>query len=192
MNASSQLLFEPNYPAARQRAGGDGVPLRLPGGLLPATGAGQTDAYGWIHSPEPQATSGGSPVQFDTAALTYLQNINHNPLDTGDNLSIPSTGWGTQTWWGFPTWRETLSYLWERPDGQVNVVQRQPNGLAGRRGQRDPLRTVALTVPSGNDRRVPEHPAALQRRLRQQHPSSSRHQAALTDSGNRIAGKTTW
>ena len=122
-------------PGRPSGAGGDGVPLRLPGAYSVPQALGSppySTPYGWIHSPEPQATSGGSPVQFDTAALTYLQNINHNPLDTGDNLSIPSTGWGTQTWWGFPTWRETLSYLWEDPTAQVNVVQRQPNGLAGR------------------------------------------------------------
>ena len=51
-------------------------------------------AYGWIHSPDPVVPINGNAVQYDQAgqALTYLQNINHNPLDTGDNLQIPVSG----------------------------------------------------------------------------------------------------
>jgi len=30
---------------------------------------------------------------------------NHSPLENGDNLAAPSS----QTWWGFPTWRETMT-----------------------------------------------------------------------------------
>ena len=59
--------------------------------------------------------------------------MNHNPLDFGDNLptltnhgtvTLPggkSTTQETTTWWGFPTWRETLSPYWTDPTVQVNV-----------------------------------------------------------------------
>ena len=81
-------------------------------------------AYGWIHSPDPVVPINGNAVQYDQAgqALTYLQNINHNPLDIGDNLQIPVSGLADfQTWWGFPTWRETLSLNWNDPTYPVNA-----------------------------------------------------------------------
>ena len=92
-------------------------------------------AYGWIHSPDPVVPINGNAVQYDQAgqALTYLQNINHNPLDTGDNLQIPVSGLADlQTWWGFPTWRETLSFFWVDPTVQVNTIQSQPPPLIAR------------------------------------------------------------
>ena len=52
---------------------------------------------GWIHSLDPSATS---------------PTFNHSPLLTGDSLPIPDSNPANghcQTWWGFPTWRETLS-----------------------------------------------------------------------------------
>ncbi len=92
-------------------------------------------AYGWIHSPDPVVPINGNAVQYDQAgqALTYLQNINHNPLDTGDNLQVPVSGLADlQTWWGFPTWRETLSLFWVDPTVQVNMIQSQPPPLVAR------------------------------------------------------------
>ena len=72
--------------------------------------------------------------------------MNHNPIDVGDNLPPPSSGspGGFQTWWGFPTWRETLSPFWVDPTYQVNTskppaqppvlppvqLPMQPTGLA--------------------------------------------------------------
>ena len=60
--------------------------------------------------------------------MSYLNGINHNPLDVGDNLPTPNPNHVarpghilTQTWWGFPTWRETLSPNWVDPTVQVNV-----------------------------------------------------------------------
>lgn len=44
-------------------------------------------AYGWVH---------------------HLYTANHAPLETGDNLGVPSST-QYQTWWGFPTWRETMA-----------------------------------------------------------------------------------
>ncbi|HEU5117662.1 MAG TPA: hypothetical protein VFT74_13625, partial [Isosphaeraceae bacterium] len=43
--------------------------------------------------------------------------FNHNPIDIGDSLSPPT---GAQTWWGFPTWRETLSPNWLDPVQRLN------------------------------------------------------------------------
>ena len=93
-----------------------------------------TTNYGWIHSPEPIVVDAGqNPHQYDVAPLLYLQNLNHNPIDVGDNLPLPSSGnGGVQTWWGFPTWRETLSPSWIDPTWQVNTAANpsQPFGLA--------------------------------------------------------------
>ena len=75
-------------------------------------------------------TFDATPMTATVGALAYLQNMNHNPLDLGDNLPTATNpanitnGTGTQlnqTWWGFPTWRETLSPLWNDPTVQVNV-----------------------------------------------------------------------
>jgi type II secretory pathway pseudopilin PulG len=100
-----------------------------------------TAAYGWIHSPNPEVNIGSpsAPVAatYQGNTLGYLQNLNHNPLDTGDNLSIPANESGyVQTWWGFPTWRETLSPFWNDPSFPVNgapapynLAPGQPAGL---------------------------------------------------------------
>lgn len=101
-------------------------------------------AYGWIHSPTPMANANGQLVQFDTAALAYLNAMNHNPIDVGDNLPTPTSptiqngaeATMLQTWWGFPTWRETLSTSWVDPTwplihtvGGSPTLQGQPYGL---------------------------------------------------------------
>ncbi|WP_165249169.1 prepilin-type N-terminal cleavage/methylation domain-containing protein [Paludisphaera soli] len=93
---------------------------------------------GWIHAPAPWATNGdGTTIyQFDTDPINYLLNLNHNPLDLGDNAPAPTvTGqnWSNlQTLWQFPTWRETLAPEWNDPTFQVNqpgVGHAFPNGL---------------------------------------------------------------
>ncbi|MFO0889279.1 MAG: type II secretion system protein [Isosphaeraceae bacterium] len=105
-------------------------------------------AYGWIHSPSPQVNIGDPyapvPVPFEGNAngttLDYLNHLNHNPIDAGDNLSLPASQDGfLQTWWGFPTWRETISPSWTDPTYPVsgvnypkfglNLPARQPFGL---------------------------------------------------------------
>jgi prepilin-type N-terminal cleavage/methylation domain-containing protein len=111
------------------------------------------DQFGWIHSPTPyanviQADGNGQAMTFEQSPLQYLQSINHNPLDLADNLPTPTTPQIThgningaqmqQTWWGFPTWRETLSQNWNDPTRQVNdginftAGFGQPNGLTPR------------------------------------------------------------
>ncbi len=70
------------------------------------TGANANNTnYGWIHSPEPSTVDSALNVyQFDVSPLNYLQNLNHNPIDVGDNLlGSLQRHKGHQTWWGFPT-----------------------------------------------------------------------------------------
>ncbi len=139
-----QLIYEP-IPANRQALGAMAFPFVFPGAYsIPQTLT--TAAYGWIHSPNPEVNIGSpsAPVgviyqgNANGTTLNYLQNINHNPLDTGDNLSIPANQSAyVQTWWGFPTWRETLSPLWNDPSFPVNgapapynLTAGQPTGLA--------------------------------------------------------------
>ena len=63
-------------------------------------------------TPDGHRTTATPSSSTTTPGSAYLQNMNHNPLDVGDNLPTPPSGnaWRIyQTWWGFPTWRETLS-----------------------------------------------------------------------------------
>ena len=98
-------------------------------------------ATGWIHSPDPivdVTQIPGTTYQFggNNQTLSYLQNMNHNPLDLGDNLNIPPNSTADKkyltTWWGFPTWRETLSPYWNDPTYQINLPANltQPNLLS--------------------------------------------------------------
>jgi hypothetical protein len=159
INGGNQLIFEPLYPnVVRQAAGIPNFPHVFPGAYSTAQVL-STDAYGWIHSPNPQVNV-GTPlapvaVPFEGNApwttLDYLHGINHSPLDTGDNLIVPPSNVAgyNQTWWGFPTWRETLSPLWTDPTTQVNVSG-QPLGLA-------PLTPVELSngaVDNGGNTRL--------------------------------------
>ena len=94
-----------------------------------------TDAYGWIHAPSPVANVNGSFVHYDTNPAAYLQALNHHPVEIGDNLPTPlnppvgNLAPMLQSWWGFPTWRETLPATWVDPTWQVNVNLAQPLGL---------------------------------------------------------------
>jgi hypothetical protein len=91
-------------------------------------------AGGWIHSLDPSGNS-----------------FNHLPLDVGDSLLVPAAGATNtfQTWWGFPTWRETFSANWLDPVWQV-----QTNGVAAKTGQtlglQPYLANVAITAGDAN------------------------------------------
>ncbi len=63
------------------------------------------NGLGWIHSPDPSNAAN---------TITKLLALNHGPLDigVGDSLARPGSN---QTWWGFPTWRETMSPSWWDP-----------------------------------------------------------------------------
>jgi hypothetical protein len=70
------------------------------------------NGLGRIHSTDPA---------WNAAAVN--PNLNHNPIDLGDSLSPPT---GLQTWWGFPTWRETASPLWTDPIKRINDAAAAP------------------------------------------------------------------
>ena len=139
-------------------------------------------------------TKASNTYQFDTdTRSTYLQNINHNPLDLGDNSSIPDknttpTGFWSppQTWWGFPTWRETLSVNWTDPDpaGQRQRQLRrrfgQPNGLTPRPANTVPVAgersASAVDVDAGDDQPV----GAVAERLSTTRSSGERRSSSAT------------
>lgn len=112
------LIYAPAYalPAAGNFST-MAFPFIYPGAYSqPETDQGAPE-LGWIHSPTPDQTN----APFRTNPLAYLQRLNHNPLDLGDNLYRPNSGDLTQqTWWGFPTSRETLSTGWVDPTWQPN------------------------------------------------------------------------
>ncbi len=130
-NPGNQLIFSSTYVPNATAISLLCFPYVFPGAYSRAQ-ALQSDKYGWIHAPSPVANSNGQEVQFDVNTLPYLQSLNHNPLDLGDNLPTPVNPPGVtgsdfaQTWWGFPTWRETLATSWIDPTVQVN----NPNHLA--------------------------------------------------------------
>lgn len=91
-----------------------------------------SSGVGWIHSTDPG---------LNTTTLAGLRNLNHAPVpaEAGvDSLPDPT---GLQTWWGFPTWRETLSPNWTDPyqplstggtpigGNATGTLVLQPNGL---------------------------------------------------------------
>ena len=89
---AGQLIFEPGYRVARQpdALGSYGFPVRLPRGLLqapdPAKLRLRLDPLAGPRGPDQRQRR---PVSTRGQALAYLQNINHNPLDIGDNLPDP-------------------------------------------------------------------------------------------------------
>ena len=76
------------------------------------------NALGHIHTPDPG---------IDQTTLAGLNLLNHGPIDIGDSLPIPSR---PQTWWGNPTWRETMSPNWNDPYTLVQAGSFQPFGLS--------------------------------------------------------------
>lgn len=88
--------------------------------------------FGWIHSPAPFASDGTNT--YNSYQTQYLKYLNQNPLDLGDNLPAPTNSNETLsnnrgTFWGWPTWRETLAPEWNDPTYQVNQSPAFPNGL---------------------------------------------------------------
>ena len=95
------------------------------------------NSLGWIHETY--------PLQ-DASDVYYPNQV---PLDLGDNLPAPSAG---QTWWGFPTWRETMAGAssggvvgWSDP---INFITR--NGGLQPLGLQPTLATVAPTTNPTN------------------------------------------
>lgn len=69
---------------------------------------------------DPYASPGG----VHGGPLTSAGSLNHSPLDLGDNLPIPSSPTAAPvdywTYWGFPTWRETRSPIYNGATRRVN------------------------------------------------------------------------
>ncbi len=156
-NQLIQLIYEP-LPTNRPALGAMAFPFVFPGAYsCPQILNNGTAQYGWIHSPNPQVydLATNSAIAYDTNPLGYLHGINHNPIDTGDNLALPPATPRTflnGTWWGFPTWRETLSFLWTDPTLQVNYNAAQPFGLTVRAANVVPVNdSINGTLPHGNE-----------------------------------------
>jgi prepilin-type N-terminal cleavage/methylation domain-containing protein len=64
------------------------------------------------------ATPWNAIHSLDPSGSSY----NHNPIDVGDSLPVPDLNLGNvfQTWWGFPTYRETASPFWLDPIKRLN------------------------------------------------------------------------
>ena len=109
-------------------------PYIFPGAYSqPDPTAGSLSGLGWIHSTDPTLVSTTNAALDQLANVTTPGVVNHNPLQAGDNLPRPQTN---QTYFGFPTWRETISAVWSDPGYPVasNVTNGggsplQPNGL---------------------------------------------------------------
>ncbi len=70
------------------------------------------------YSPTDWATSTiGSVHTLDPGANPNPPNHNPLPAGTGDSLPAPSA---PSTWWGFPTWRETMNPRWMDPIKRLN------------------------------------------------------------------------
>ena len=97
------------------------------------------NGLGWVHQMFPNTSNPPNP-QFPYGY------VNHSPLDIGETSSPNITPTANQTWWGFPTWRETMAGIvasngytrlgWADPMffvGYVNAQQKvsynQPLGL---------------------------------------------------------------
>ena len=89
-------VYAPNYVTPAEAGPGrqrqyHGFPLRFSGASTTSETQGQ--GLGRIHSPTP-AVNIGSPAApvaatYETNTLPYLNGLNHNPLDIGDNLPVP-------------------------------------------------------------------------------------------------------
>ena len=105
----SQSSFRFNHFSQAVLLDNTAFPYIFPGAYSQPDPYSAQQGYGWIHTPDPTNT------QLTVQALDAL---NHNPLDGGDSLPVPLTSSQYQTWWGFPTWRETLGASWTDPLNQ--------------------------------------------------------------------------
>ncbi len=118
--AAGQLMNEDS--ASMPGAGGNGYsrlapttdlyafPFVYPGMYSKAETSSINGSVGWLHALDTRTTAGVAP----SGAI-----FNHSPLEFGDSLPVPSSFSSNpqefQTWWGFPTWRETASVVWRDP-----------------------------------------------------------------------------
>lgn len=120
--ASPQRVWEATLARRVIRSDTMAFPFIFPGAFSVSDSYSASNGLGLIHTPIPSTMA---------PTLASLQSINHAPLDTGDSLPFLST---RETWWGLPTWRETLSTNWTDPYHQLynppTGPPSQPNGLS--------------------------------------------------------------
>jgi prepilin-type N-terminal cleavage/methylation domain-containing protein len=117
-------------------------------------------AFPYVY-PHAYSASGADPT---TAALGPIHSVdasnqthNHAPLEFGDSLPVPVAA-NYQSWWGFPTWKETMAFRWSDPVWQVNGHTSQSPGLttsATNATAPVPLRTRLDAAGSGNPKFMP-------------------------------------
>ena len=91
-------------------------------------------AYSVADFPHGSSTIGEAHFIGVTSGTNTIPN--HSPIDRGDNLPTPVTGLTPnqyQTYWGWPTWKETLSPLWTDPVVRLidNTSPTNPNQSVG-------------------------------------------------------------
>ena len=117
-----QLVYEPD-PGQSPGAGGDGVSVRLPGCVLhppdPDHGRLRLDPLaqpGGQHRLAVRARRGDLPGKRQRHPRTISRTSTTTRSIPATTCRIPANQSGyLQTWWGFPTWRETLSPFWNDP-----------------------------------------------------------------------------
>lgn len=144
--------FAPRPPLASGITEVMAFPYIFPGAYSQPHAYSATNGLGWIHSPDPTNPQYSSANA--AATVTLLNALNHNPIDIGDSLPVPTNLTQNQTWWGFPTWRETLSSLWADP----NHVWVNGNGTYN--GQPDFLHMPVLPAPGNLRNQLPPMTAA--------------------------------
>jgi prepilin-type N-terminal cleavage/methylation domain-containing protein len=113
INGKTTLLNNASYPTNGGPLTHDTLPFPfLFPGAYSKPNPFTTANYGAIHTLNPDPTN---PIV-----------INHSPLDIGDSLPVPTSTSQYQTWWGLPTWRETLSPFWTSPVKRINDPSTAP------------------------------------------------------------------
>ena len=135
-HTTSELVGYPNSTNVRfNQSGGVGstslyaFPFIYPGMYSVPSQYRRTNNLGWIHEVFP----------YSDKTLGLIPN--QAPLDVGDNLSSPRD---KQTWWGFPTWRETMAGV----DSGGGVGWRDPVGSLAQTGYVQP---AGLIPPLATD-----------------------------------------
>jgi hypothetical protein len=82
-----------------------------------------TSGAGSVHSLDPTVNTTVAPAGRPWFGSFLDPPFNHAPVDQGDNLPIPAAITQTQTWWGLPTKKETLSVFWTDPVKRINDAQ---------------------------------------------------------------------
>jgi type II secretory pathway pseudopilin PulG len=69
-----------------------------------------------LAAPSPYGYVAANGIALNAGSPNAVNQPNHNPIATGDTLTVPDPVNGPlQTWWGFPTWKETMSPSWADP-----------------------------------------------------------------------------